>query len=203
MALSREHIVEQTMRMFVAEGIRSVRMDDIASRLSVSKRTLYELFGDKENLLFEVMQYLSGQIDVRHRQLCADAHDILEEMFLVLRDTMQTSDEMYRVMANLRKFYPAVWNRMEKVHREHHRCKLRERLEQGIADGLFRDDFNIDLAISMLYYMATELMTRSELMIPEGMSSPAAFTQILVCFFRGIATPRGGELITAYAARYR
>lgn len=189
--------------MFIAEGIRSVRMDDIASRLSVSKRTLYELFGDKENLLFEAMRHLGEEIDAHHRQICADAHDILEEVFLVLRDMMEISGEVYCVMANLRKFYPAIWNRMEEEQREYHRCKLRERLEQGIADGLFRDDFNVDLAISMLYYMATELMNRSEIMIPEGMSSPAAFTQILVCFFRGIATPRGGELITAYAARYR
>ncbi|MDE7069054.1 MAG: TetR/AcrR family transcriptional regulator; helix-turn-helix transcriptional regulator, partial [Alistipes sp.] len=198
-----EYIVEQTVRMFIAEGAKSVRMDDIASRLSVSKRTLYELFGDKENLLFEAMRFLSEEIDARHRQLCAHAHDILEEIFLVLEDTMLVSGEMYHVMASLRKFYPAIWNRLEEANREHHRCKLRERLEQGIADGLFRDDFDVDLAISMLYYMATALMTRSEMMIPEGMSSSQAFIQLLVCFFRGIATPRGGELIATYAARYR
>lgn len=203
MALSKEHIVEQAMRMFIAEGIKSVRMDDIASRLSVSKRTLYELFGDKENLLFEAMLHLGGEIDARHRQLCAHAHDILEEIFLVLEDMMVTSGEMYLVMANLRKFYPAIWNRLEETNRENHRRKLRERLMQGIADGLFRDDFNVDLAISMLYYMATALMTRSEMMIPEGMSNTQAFIQILVCFFRGVATPRGGELIATYAARYR
>ena len=45
----KERIIEQTMRMLVAQGIKAVRMDDIAHQLSVSKRTLYELFGDKES----------------------------------------------------------------------------------------------------------------------------------------------------------
>ena len=47
----KERIIEQAMQMFVAQGIRSVRMDDIAQQLGVSKRALYELFGDKEGLL--------------------------------------------------------------------------------------------------------------------------------------------------------
>ena len=47
----KERIVEQTMEMFVTQGIKSVRMDDIARQLSISKRTLYEMFGDKEELL--------------------------------------------------------------------------------------------------------------------------------------------------------
>ena len=44
----KERIIEQAMQMFVSQGIKSVRMDDIAQQLGVSKRTLYELFGDKE-----------------------------------------------------------------------------------------------------------------------------------------------------------
>lgn len=51
----KERIIEQTMRMLVAQGIKAVRMDDIAHQLSVSKRTLYELFGDKESLLYLAM----------------------------------------------------------------------------------------------------------------------------------------------------
>ena len=51
----KERIIEQAMQMFVTQGIKSVRMDDIAQQLGVSKRTLYELFGDKEGLLYLAM----------------------------------------------------------------------------------------------------------------------------------------------------
>ena len=51
----KERIIDQAMHMFVSQGIKSVRMDDIAQQLGVSKRTLYELFGDKEGLLYLAM----------------------------------------------------------------------------------------------------------------------------------------------------
>ena len=49
----KEQIMDQVMAMFIAQGIKSVRMDDIARQLSISKRTLYEMFGDKEELLYQ------------------------------------------------------------------------------------------------------------------------------------------------------
>lgn len=52
----KERIIDQAMQMFATQGIKSVRMDDIAQHLGVSKRTLYELFGDKEGLLYLAME---------------------------------------------------------------------------------------------------------------------------------------------------
>lgn len=52
-------IIDQAMQMFVSQGIKSVRMDDIAQQLGVSKRTLYEMFGDKEGLLYLAMERYS------------------------------------------------------------------------------------------------------------------------------------------------
>ena len=53
----KEYIIERTSQMFVASGIKAVRMDDIAQTLGVSKRTLYEMFGDKEELLYLCMTH--------------------------------------------------------------------------------------------------------------------------------------------------
>lgn len=55
----KERIIDQAMHMFVSQGIKSVRMDDIAQQLGVSKRTLYEMFGDKEGLLYLAMERYS------------------------------------------------------------------------------------------------------------------------------------------------
>lgn len=56
----KERIIDQAMHMFVSQGIKSVRMDDIAQQLGVSKRTLYEMFGDKEGLLYLAMERYSN-----------------------------------------------------------------------------------------------------------------------------------------------
>lgn len=203
MALQREHIVEEAMKMFVAEGIKSVRMDDIAQRLCVSKRTLYEMFGDKETLLYEAMERYGTVSEDCHAELVAQAGDVLEEIFVVLKHVMASSSDTRRMSDNLRKFYPAVWEKLVEAGNVRSRDNLRDKLMRGIDDGLFRDDFNIDLAISMLHYTATVLMARSEIMIPAGMTEERACEQILGCFFRGLATPKGQQLIEAYVQRYQ
>lgn len=83
------------------------------------------------------------------------------------------------------------------------RTSLRSMLEQGIEAGLFVNNFNIDLSISVLYYTASAIVTRRELMLPDGMSEREAFVQIISNFFRGISTAKGLQLIDDNLKRYR
>ena len=144
-------IIDQAMQMFVSQGIKSVRMDDIAQQLGVSKRTLYEMFGDKEGLLYLAMERYSERNRQRWNELTADAHDVLEAMFMVLGEVMDNAEVSRRMMDNLRKFYPAVHDKLMREGMVKNRTSLRSMLEQGIEAGLFVNNFNIDLSISVLY----------------------------------------------------
>ncbi len=198
-----ERIVDRAMQMFVAQGIKSVRMDDIARTLGVSKRTLYELFGDKEHLLYLAMVRYFEAKRAGWQRLSAGAHDVLEQLFMVLCDVMDSSEESARMMDNLRKFYPAVHDRLMREGTENNRRELRSMLERGIAAGLFTSGFHIELAISVLYYTASALLKRGgELLLPEGLSEREAFVQIIGNFFRGISTAEGLALIDDYQRRY-
>lgn len=189
----KERIIDQAMHMFVSQGIKSVRMDDIAQQLGVSKRTLYEMFGDKEGLLYLAMERYSERNRQRWNELTADARNVLEAMFMVLGE----------VMDNLRKFYPAVHDKLMREGMVKNRTSLRSMLEQGIEAGLFVNNFNIDLSISVLYYTASAIVTRRELMLPDGMSEREAFVQIISNFFRGISTAKGLQLIDDNLKRYK
>lgn len=198
----KERIIEQAMQMFVSQGIKSVRMDDIAQQLGVSKRTLYELFGDKEGLLYLAMDRFFEQNRLERSAGCANARNVLEAMFMVLGAVMDNADIIQRLMSNLRKFYPAVYEKMSREGAAKSRRDLKEMLELGIADGLFVDTFNIELAISLLYYTASALTVRKDLMLPEGMPEREAFVQIVSNFFRGISTTKGLLLVDDYVKRY-
>ena len=89
-------IIDQAMQMFVSQGIKSVRMDDIAQQLGVSKRTLYEMFGDKEGLLYLAMERYSERNRQRWNELTADAHDVLEAMFMVLGEVMDNAEVSFQ-----------------------------------------------------------------------------------------------------------
>ena len=166
----KERIIEQAMHMFVSQGIKSVRMDDIAQQLGVSKRTLYELFGDKEGLLYLAMDRYFEKKRIERAAVCAHARNVLEAMFMVLGGVS--------------------------------RRDLQEMLEKGIADGLFVDTINLDLAISVLYYTASAITVRKDLILPAGMTEREAFVQIISNFFRGISTTKGLLLVDDYLKRY-
>lgn len=198
----KERIIEQAMQMFVSQGIKSVRMDDIAQQLGVSKRTLYELFGDKEGLLYLAMDRFFEQSRLERSAACAHARNVLEAMFMVLGGVMDNAEVIQRLLNNLRKFYPAVYEKMVREGSAKSRRDLQDMLETGIADGLFVDTFNIELAISLLYYTASALTVRRDLMLPEGMPEREAFVQIISNFFRGISTTKGLLLVDDYVKRY-
>ena len=82
----REKIVEHVSQMLSSFGIKSVRMDDVANSLGMSKRTLYEMFGDKEELLYESMMY---RVDKFHRETAektAGCGNMLEVLLTSVRE---------------------------------------------------------------------------------------------------------------------
>ena len=183
----KERIVAQAMRMFVSQGIKSVRMDDIAQQLGVSKRTLYELFGDKESLLYLAMEHFFECKRVERAAASAGARNVLEAIFMVLGCMMDDSELIRRLLGNLRKLSINAYHEM---------------LEKGIADGLFVRTINIDLAITVLYYTVSAVTDRKDMYLPEGMSERQAFVQIVSTFFRGISTAEGMRLIDECLERY-
>lgn len=198
----KDRIVAQAMQMFVSEGIKSVRMDDIARQLGVSKRTLYELFGDKESLLYLAMEHWFECKRLERERAGAGAGNVLEAMFRVLDCVLNDSESVHRLLNSLRKFYPAVYDRLMSEGSAKSRRDLRQMLERGIADGLFVATINIELAISVLYYTASAVTDRKDLLLPDGMSEREAYLQVVSTFFRGISTPEGLRLVDDYRKRY-
>ncbi|MEG2365636.1 MAG: TetR/AcrR family transcriptional regulator [Alistipes sp.] len=197
----KEHIIDQAMHMFVTQGIKTVRMDDIAQQLSVSKRTLYELFGDKEKLLFLTMNRYFEAYEIQQTELVKGAKNTIEALFMVLRDVMNNSEQMNRTVTTLRKFYPTLYEKLIVEGDEKRRRNIKENIEQGIKEGLFIRDINLDLAITTLYFTVSALIIRKELILPAKITEREAFMQLVSSFFRGIATTKGLEMIDLYLTR--
>lgn len=198
----KERIIREASRMFVTQGIKSVRMDDIAHSLGISKRTLYEHFGDKEELLYLALDHHLEEQRHNHERVAASAGNVIEALFSVLSRIMDSSTQLARLLDNLRRFYPAVHERLRCEGQEKNRRALRDMLAQGIAQGLFIDRFNIGLAITVLYHTATAVATNHEIDLPEGITEREAFIQIISSFFRGISTAEGMALIDDCLRRY-
>ena len=74
----REKIIETANTQFQTHGIKEVKMDDIAAALGISKRTLYQLFKDKEELLYESIRYGHKLSVDKAKQLIRNASDTMD-----------------------------------------------------------------------------------------------------------------------------
>ena len=146
----KERIIEQAMHMFVSQGIKSVRMDDIAQQLGVSKRTLYELFGDKEGLLYLAMdRYFEEETHRARRGVRSCAQRARSDVHGAGRRDGQRRSHPAACMDNLQEVLSRRCT--TRLTREGTAKSRREPAgrcsEQGVGDGLFVDTISIiDLA---------------------------------------------------------
>lgn len=187
------------MQMFVRQGIKSVRMDDIAQELGVSKRTLYELFGDKEELLYLCLKRHMVLVNECVAEKARRGGNMLESVLIGFVEMTRYSETNHRIMGNLRKFYPEVHERLQRELGEAGTRRFKTAIAECAERGLIDNKANIELAIKMLYYMAIGIVTRKDVILPDGISVRDAFLNVVLLFFRGISTPDGMRIIDRFA----
>ncbi len=188
----KERIIEQAMHMFVSQGIKSVRMDDIAQQLGVSKRTLYEMFGDKEGLLYLAMERYFEKKRIGGTPRCPMRATCSKAMFMVLGGVMDNAEVIQRLLNNLRKFYPAVHDKMTREGTA--KSPPRPAGDAGKGDcrrAVRQHDQSSTWPFRCFYYTASAITVRKDLILPAGMTEREAFVQIISNFFRGISTAKG------------
>lgn len=184
--------------MFETYGLKSIRMDDIAKHLGVSKRTIYKIFGDKENLILECMRYHSREHV--HKKLSGMGEDmnIIEETLYILDSWDKNINVNYKFALNLKKFYPKVFDIISEENQEEGYAKLRKKLIKGVEDGLLVDNINYDLVISIFSNSIYGLTNRQNLILLKNVSEKDAYKYVITYFFRGIATEKGIKMIDEY-----
>ena len=198
----REIVIKRAAEMIAELGVKSLRVDDLAHDLGVSKRTLYEMFGDKEELLYHSLKYLLQSEAVEVKDMVLSKQSGIPALFEIFDAMMARGATRKRVMENLAKFYPALYERVMTENRDYGLAVLRDKLISLVEEGLISEMVNIDLSITMFYYTSMGLMRRhGRLVLPNGVTEQDAFRYTIVNFFRGIATLKGVEQIDEYLAK--
>lgn len=192
----REQILTYTLRALMRNGIKSVTMDQIAEGLSISKRTLYEMFQDKENLVLKCMEQRRKAFitEVEHHVETTD--NVLEVILLFfkreLNELRVTDMQFYRDMGR----YPKVAAYMDSL-RSRDAKHMVETFRQGVKQGLFRADINYEIvelliAEQMRFLFGTEAWRR--------FTAIEVFRAIILVNVRGVCTPEGNRILDAFIA---
>lgn len=198
----REIIIERASSMFVTQGVKAVRMDDIAQELSISKRTLYELFGDKEELLYQSILHFLVKGQQRRVESSRSVENSLEVMLLSLRDMVVYAPIAGRIRANLRRFYPKVFERLEGDAKANSMEDLRRWVKECVASGYFTSTADSDLVIRVLQDSVHGIMLIDLYDTMDSVHVVSRIAYALVIFIRGLCTQSGIEVIDRCFDKY-
>lgn len=187
----RERIVTTASRLFQAQGVKQVRMDDIARELSISKKTLYELFSDKEELLLEVVKVISMGFHKNIKEIICSSANVLEQIFMLYKRVIEHCREVNPLFFIDLMRYPQVQAFFEQVHVQH-ADRIKEWLMMGVKQGLLRDDVNYEVFLRQDGFQMDKLLIN-----PEVRNYPAEviYDSVVLVMLRGLATEKGLEII--------
>lgn len=199
---NREDIIKYTSKMFIEQGIKAVRMDDIAQELSISKRTLYELFGDKEELIYQSIRHYSETSRERRMEEIAEVDNSLEVMMLSLRGMMDAAPIAGRMRRNMRRFYPSVYSRLEHDVQSKSYNDLEKWMDNCVANGYFEPNINKEYAIKLLHNSVHGMLINT--LHEEAPSDEliAMMYYALLIFIRGLCTEKGKIAFDSYKKKY-
>ena len=198
----KENIIHYAAKMFVEQGIKAVRMDDIAQELSISKRTLYELFNDKEELIYQSIRHYLEDSRERRMEHISNIDNPLEVMVINLRDMIDAAPLAGRIRRNMRRFYPSVYKRLE----EDVQSKSKADLERWVAGcmecGYFEKSVKVRFAVDVLHHSVHGMLVNT--LDEERPSSELVemMSYSLLVFIRGLCTTEGQRLIDSCTERY-
>lgn len=179
-------------------GIRSVSMDDIASSLGMSKKTIYQYFADKDELVEAV---IADKINVNQDCCLQDrskAKDAIHEVFLAIEMMQDMFENMNpAVIYDMEKFHPKAYAHFTQ-HKSNFLYKiLRENIERGIQEELYRPDVDADIMVKLR--LESMMLAFNQHVFPQSKYSMIHVeTELTEHFLFGLASQKGHKLILKY-----
>lgn len=187
----RARIVKVASDLYIRQGIKRVTMDDVAHALRISKRTLYEVFREKEELVIDCVklqrQEFQKQVDEFHSQ----GSNVLESTLKTIHFAMRQYTETSKLFFDDVNIYPQVKELMLK-DRENKREASLAYFKLGVEQGLFLPDLDYDIIATLNDYQTRMLMENTSF---KGHSITLVAETILLTFLRGIVTDKGRQIL--------
>ncbi|MGE7773693.1 TetR/AcrR family transcriptional regulator [Chitinophaga sp. NPDC101104] len=194
----QERILDTAFNMFRQYGTRSITMDDIANRMGISKKTLYAHFADKSDLVLNVMSRHLALIEeqcITSRNNSADAVGELFGVIKMLEEKFRNMNPV--VMMDLQKFHSKAFQLFEQHKNVFMVRTIRENLERGIEEGLYRPDLDLDI-LSAFRAASSLFCFQPELFPMNGYDMTKVQRVLLEHFLYGVASLKGYQLIDQY-----
>lgn len=183
----RRRIIDTAMHEFTVNGIRAVKMDDIAHKLGISKRTLYELYENKEQLLYEGVKSYHDKKQQLMQAFEGEGHNVMEVIIHLYRfhaeEFRQTHPLFYEDVVR----YTSVLDYI-KARQRQTQGKFLVFMKRGVSEGFFRADINYVLVGQMFEAFTAHMHTQQ---LYQQYDFDELFFNTLFVMLRGFCTDKG------------
>lgn len=180
----REEILEGTIQAFNKKGLKFT-MDDLAKILKMSKKTIYTVFRDKEELFLAMVDYLFDSIKESERQVLEDdGLSTLEKIRAIMGVMPEGYKEVdFRQLYLLKDKYPVIYRQVEKRLETGWETTI-ALLEQGMREGVVRP-VRIPI-LKMMMESALEQFFQRDILLQHQISYYEALEEVVCILVDGI-----------------
>ncbi|MEQ8629259.1 TetR/AcrR family transcriptional regulator [Ekhidna sp.] len=195
---AKEKILNSAEELFIQYGIRSVTMDDVARAASMSKKTLYQYFDNKDGLVSEVAKNHFEREALEFEKIDKEATDAIHEILLVSQCLRKHVFRMNpSLLYDMQKYHGAAWDKYLEFKQSIIRGYIEKNIERGKKEGLFREEVNAKV-LSILRVECVQLVFNTRIFPREEFDFPSVQLQILDHFIYGLLTEKGRKKYEEY-----
>jgi len=186
--------------LFCRYGIRTITMDEIASQLGISKKTIYQFFTDKDDMVSAVIEQEIQRNEMECGNFREAAIDAVHQIFLAL----QSLEEMLKytnplMLYDLEKHHPASFQKLREYKYRFLYQVILENLEWGVGTDLYRPDIDKDI-VAKARIEAAFLVFNPDVFPHSRYRISEVNFELAMLFLHGVATDKGKQLIESYTA---
>lgn len=192
----KNRIVKQAGNLYYQYGIKNTSMDDLASSLGISKRTIYENFKDKEEILLYYLKQLRDERNTAFQEFLQESDNIIEFFIRIIELHQSIPYANVKFYEDIYKYYPKIYALILEDNKQNN-IFLKEFLQEGITQGFIRNDLNVDVT-AFLVEESTFVYIRASYLEKPPFSFPELFFSMMTSFLRGISTDKGIKIMDDY-----
>jgi len=184
-------LVEKSAQVFLKYGVRAVTMDDLARELGISKKTIYKYFSDKDELIRAIIEFKTQSDREICSIACAQAENAIDEMIRISEFVSEMMQDVHSsVFFDLQKYHRDAWQIMEDHKNTFVRNQIKENIERGIREGVYRENGDSDI-LSKAYVATMGALFDGYTFPSNQYKFSSVLNQIIRFQIRGLANLKG------------
>lgn len=198
---TRNQLLSAATALFLRYGIKSISMDDIAKKMGISKKTIYNIISTKHELvaasITSILKKEQSDVDT----ISATSKNSIDEMILIARQTINTLNRMKPTFIyDLRKYHPKVWQIIESQHLPYISKVIEENVKRGKKEKYYRKELEPSIIARLYLGLAQAITIESNKTIMQGKLADI-YESMIIYHLHGIMNEKGKKEFIKYTKK--